>query len=82
MKLLSNQAEYREWMVGDYLQLNGKFSSVFSHDELEILLINQMSREFPCLINLVKGPNIYEPESITFIYRSEVEEWAKLFGIN
>lgn len=81
MKLLNNEFEYREWMVKDYLHLDEEFPSVFEPDELERELLNLMPKEFPCLVDLLPGPNNFVQESITFIYRSEVEEWAKLLGI-
>lgn len=81
MKLLKNEFEYREWMVKDYLRLDEEYPSLFEPDELERELINQMPIGFPCLVNLISGIKTFEPQSITFIYRPDVEQWAKLFGI-
>lgn len=81
MKLLNTEFEYRHWMVKDYLHLDEDFPSMFGPDELERELIHQMPKEFPCLAQLTKGANGLEPEAVNFIYRSQVEEWAKLLGV-
>ncbi|WP_314722362.1 hypothetical protein [Rahnella variigena] len=81
MKLLNNEFEYREWMHKVYLHLDEEFPSVFGPDELEREILRQAPKEFPCLVQLVGGESAYSLQSVQFIYRSQIEEWAKLFGI-
>lgn len=81
MKLLNNEFEYREWMHKGYLHLDEEFPSVFGPDELEREILRQAPKEFPCLVQLVGGESAYSLQSVQFIYRSQIEEWAKLFGI-
>jgi len=81
MRLLNNEFEYREWMVKGYLKFDEEFPSVFGSDELEREILRQTPKEFPCLAQLVEGENGYSLQSVQFIYRSQIEEWAKLFGI-
>ena len=83
MKLLNNEFEYREWMHKGYLHLDEEFPSLFdaNEDELEREMLRRAPKEFPCLAQVVEGEGLYSPPSIQFIYRSQIEEWAKLFGI-
>lgn len=81
MKLLTNEFEYREWMLNGYLHLDEEFPSLFDADELEREMLRRAPKEFPCLAQVVEGEGLYSPPSIQFIYRSQIEEWAKLFGI-
>jgi hypothetical protein len=46
MKLLSNESEYREWMINDYLQLGDELSFMFEPHEREKELLIQMPKEF------------------------------------
>jgi hypothetical protein len=81
MKLLNNEYEYREWVVKGYLHLDEEFPSVFEPDELEREILRQAPKEFPCLAQIVEGEGAYSLQTVQFIYRSQIEEWAKLFGI-
>ena len=81
MKLLSNKFEYRKWMLEGYLHLNEEFPSVFNEDELEREILRQAPNEYPCLVRIVGGEGAYSLQYVQFIYRSQIEEWAKLFGI-
>ncbi|MBU9809598.1 hypothetical protein J1785_07530 [Rahnella sp. SL6] len=81
MKLLKNVYEYRDWMIKDFLHLDDTFPSVFEPDEIEIDILRQAPKEFPCLVQLVEDESGNYPQFFQFIYRSQVEEWARLFGI-
>jgi len=81
MKLLSNEFEYREWIVKDYLHFDEEFPSIFEPDELEREILRLAPKEFPCLAQLVENESDYPIQSVQFIYRSQVESWAKLFDI-
>lgn len=81
MKLLNTEFEYRQWMEKDYFHLDEKYPSVFEPDELEREILHQMPDQFPCIVFVVKGPSPLEPEALQFVYRSQVEDWARLFGI-
>lgn len=81
MKVLNTEFEYRQWMEKEYFQFDDKFPSIFEPDELERELLNQMPHQFPCIVFVVKGPRPSEPETLQFIYRDQVEKWAKILGI-
>lgn len=81
MKLLKNEAEYRDLMEKEYLHLYDQYPSLLDPDEQERVFREQMPKEFPCLVNLYTGYKLFESPDISFIYASQVAQWSKLFTI-
>lgn len=81
MKLIKNEFEFRLWMTHDFLQLEEGLSPLYDPDLLQREITAQMPSEFPCIAYIVRGSSIYEPENAKFLYKHQVEEWAKIMGI-
>lgn len=81
MKFLKNEFEFRQWIAKNYFPADEGYPSVLSPDELEIEILKNMPKNFPCLARVVNGINPNEQEVIEYFYRSDVEEFAKSFGI-
>mgnify|MGYP003612456504 FL=1 len=81
MKLLNNESEYREWMTKDYLYIDDGFPQMLEAGEIENELVRHMPVNYPCIVLEIKGMRLYDTDIIEFIYRSQVEEWAKLLAI-
>lgn len=80
MKLIHNELEYRDWMIKNVLLTDDDIYCIFSPDEQEEQLLIHMPEQFPCIAILIPGKDHREPVKPWFLYRSQIEEWANLFG--
>lgn len=81
MQLINNEAEYKEWMIDEYLHIKDDLYCIFNAEELEEELARHMPREFPCIATIVTGEDSLRLQKAHFIYRSEVEQWASVLKI-
>ncbi len=81
MKMLSNEAEYRNWIMRE-LFLTSPTGEVmpFADQEVDDFIFDARPVEYPCIAVMAQSmadPTLCEPK---FVYKEQVFDWAHQMG--
>ncbi|PKE30411.1 hypothetical protein CWS43_12370 [Rahnella sp. AA] len=82
MQLISNDYEYRMWMMEAYFcQDSIEGDKLLTEEELDDFLFEYRPQEYPCLGTVTPSKITALDYDITFFYRQQISEWAKSMGL-
>lgn len=78
MKLIYNMHEYKTWILNVCFKETGNTSDNLI-DEIDIdgFITQHHPEDYPCVCLVTPGPVFVSSYSILFIYRSQINEWAR-----